>query len=46
MYFYPNVIGDSFRPEYRNVVWEDNLVYFEAWKKGLTGFPIVDAAMR
>ncbi|AFX92445.1 deoxyribodipyrimidine photolyase [Megavirus courdo11] len=26
--------------------WENNKKYFEAWKNGCTGFPIVDAAMR
>ena len=25
---------------------ESNLKYLSAWKKGLTGFPIVDAGMR
>ena len=27
--------------------WENNADYFECWKRiGLTGFPVVDAAMR
>ncbi|MCF7852320.1 MAG: DNA photolyase family protein [Simkaniaceae bacterium] len=26
--------------------WTENTYYFNAWKKGITGFPIVDAAMR
>lgn len=26
--------------------WENNSVYFDAWKLGQTGFPLVDAAMR
>ena len=26
--------------------WDNSLRYFNAWKKGLTGFPIVDAGIR
>ena len=26
--------------------WQNNKSYFEAWKKGKTGYPIVDAGMR
>ncbi len=29
-----------------NVKWQVNEAQLEAWKKGLTGYPIVDAAMR
>lgn len=32
--------------EYTNIEWEYNQEHFEAWCKGQTGFPIVDAAMR
>lgn len=28
------------------VQWQDNPQHLEAWKKGMTGYPIVDAAMR
>ena len=28
------------------VQWQDNPQHLEAWKKGITGYPIVDAAMR
>jgi len=28
------------------IPWENNLEHFEAWKKGKTGIPIIDAAMR
>lgn len=46
IYYYPNVIGDSLRPEYRGIIWEEEPGYYDAWTKGKTGFPIVDAAMR
>ena len=29
-----------------NMVWSDNHAFFEAWKKGKTGIPIVDAGIR
>ena len=28
------------------MVWSDNHAFFEAWKKGKTGIPIVDAGIR
>ncbi|MCW5197702.1 deoxyribodipyrimidine photolyase [Buchnera aphidicola (Chaitophorus viminalis)] len=30
----------------KKIQWSDNYSYFKAWKKGLTGFPIIDAGMR
>jgi len=45
-YFYPHVIGNSFKPECDNIKWLAKEEHIEAWKKGTTGFPIVDAAMR
>jgi len=35
-----------FQKHYQYFKWETNQVHFEAWKKGQTGYPIVDAAMR
>ncbi|HDR2159383.1 TPA: deoxyribodipyrimidine photo-lyase [Enterobacter cancerogenus] len=29
-----------------NVKWQDNEAHLQAWQKGATGYPIVDAAMR
>ncbi|RFM24354.1 MAG: deoxyribodipyrimidine photo-lyase [Candidatus Thermochlorobacter aerophilum] len=43
---FPHVEKESFKPEYRALSWENREDYFEAWKNGRTGFPIVDAAMR
>jgi deoxyribodipyrimidine photo-lyase len=42
----PQVEKESFLPIYKNLKWENNRDYFEAWKEGRTGFPIVDAGMR
>ena len=35
-----------FQEKFTDFTWEENEAHFHAWKKGLTGFPIVDAGMR
>jgi deoxyribodipyrimidine photo-lyase len=42
----PRVLRESFRREYDDLAWEDDPRGFEAWCRGLTGYPIVDAGMR
>jgi deoxyribodipyrimidine photo-lyase len=46
LYHRPSVEHEAFNPRYRNLEWENRVDYFEAWKEGRTGFPIVDAGMR
>jgi len=36
----------AYKQDYDKIEWEDNPEMFEAWCKGRTGVPIVDAAMR
>ena len=36
----------AFNRNYNNMPWHNDMVLFEAWKQGKTGYPIVDAAMR
>ena len=43
---FPYVEKSAFKPQYDDLVWEGDKKHFEAWKKGETGFPIIDAAMR
>ncbi len=38
--------GRAFREEYDSIRWPGKEEHFEAWKTGLTGYPLVDAAMR
>ena len=45
-YHYPHVRQRSFRPKYAAIIWENDPGVFEAWCRGRTGYPIVDAAMR
>ncbi|TVR37402.1 MAG: deoxyribodipyrimidine photo-lyase [Cryomorphaceae bacterium] len=46
LHHFPHVVTRSFRPEYDRINWENNEAHFEAWCKGQTGYPIVDAGMR
>jgi deoxyribodipyrimidine photo-lyase len=43
---FPQVVSQSFRPEYDRIEWRNNEEEFERWKQGRTGFPMVDAGMR
>jgi deoxyribodipyrimidine photo-lyase len=45
-FFFPEVFGKSFHKKYDRISWSKNQRYLEAWKTGMTGFPIVDAGMR
>lgn len=45
---FPQVSDGAFKPEYNNIVWEQAQraqTLFGAWCAGLTGYPLVDAAM-
>jgi deoxyribodipyrimidine photo-lyase len=46
LYHFPDVRDTSFRKELRGIAWENDRIAFEAWRKGTTGYPIVDATMR
>ncbi len=44
LHHYPQSIDSNFRSDYK-IQWENNEEYFNRWKNGQTGFPIIDAAM-
>jgi deoxyribodipyrimidine photo-lyase len=46
LYHFPHTSDQAFRPEYDRLKWVNNEQQFEAWCKGETGFPLVDAGMR
>ena len=46
LWHFPHVVDGAFRPAYDRIEWESNQTHFEAWCKGETGYPIVDAGMR
>ena len=40
------MLKGNYSKKFDNFPWQKNLKYLSAWKKGLTGYPIVDAGMR
>ena len=46
LWYFPHVVTRAFKPAYDNIRWENNLDHFNAWCKGKTGYPMVDAGMR
>ena len=46
LYHFPYVSRTAFNQSLANIPWRNDETEFEAWKKGQTGVPIVDAAMR
>jgi deoxyribodipyrimidine photo-lyase len=43
---FPHVMKGAWRPEYDRLEWSGSDEQVQAWCAGLTGYPIVDAAMR
>ena len=46
LYHFPHTMDHAFRPEYDRIKWVNNEEQFNAWCKGETGYPLVDAGMR
>ncbi len=46
LFHFPLLHRQSFRPEFDRISWDAAPASLSAWKRGLTGFPIVDAGMR
>lgn len=42
----PRLLTHPFRPGFEDFPWREDEGGWEAWKQGLTGFPVVDAAAR
>lgn len=42
----PEIVSKSANPIYEKIQWKNNLLDFDMWKNGKTGYPIVDAGMR
>jgi deoxyribodipyrimidine photo-lyase len=38
--------GNSLKPQYDKIKWENNRSQFNHWKDGKTGYPIIDACMQ
>jgi deoxyribodipyrimidine photo-lyase len=46
LYFNPTMPRKNLDAKFDEVPWGYNKKYFDAWTQGLTGYPIIDAAMR
>jgi len=46
LYHFPAITNHAFKPAYDRIPWRNNEQEFDAWCKGKTGYPIVDAGMR
>ena len=44
--YFPEFLKGNFRKEFDKFPWVKNEKFLKAWKKGMTGYPIVDAGMR
>ena len=42
----PDVVDRAFRQEFDALKFDSNEGFWQAWRKGATGYPLVDAAMR
>ncbi len=43
---YPQLASEPFRSDYARFPWQQDRGSLEAWQRGLTGYPFVDAGMR
>jgi len=43
---FPDMADRAVRPAYDKIEWNDDPEGLDAWQRGLTGYPIVDAGMR
>lgn len=46
MYYFPHILGRSFKQKYDKIKWTNNKEWFKQWCKGETGFALVDAGMK
>ena len=46
LFYWPNLPEAPFRPAFSSFPWSENAEHLNAWQRGQTGYPIVDAGMR
>ena len=44
--YFPEMLKGNLRKEFDNFPWVKNIKNLKLWKKGMTGYPLVDAGMR
>lgn len=45
LYYFPYVLGNSFKEKYDTIGWTNNKEWFKKWCQGKTGYAMVDAGM-
>lgn len=46
LYHFPDLVKKPLRPEFEKFPWDRDAKKLEAWQRGMTGIPMVDAGMR
>lgn len=46
LYFNPDLASENYKSDFDLMPWRDDEKHLQAWQKGETGYPIVDAGMR
>ena len=46
LYYFPTLPDENMNKKFNYFPWDENIAFQNAWKKGRTGIPIVDAGMR
>jgi deoxyribodipyrimidine photo-lyase len=46
LFHFPRLLETNYRQEFDRMPWRFNEKFFDAWKEGRTGYPLVDAGMR
>ena len=46
LFHFPYVTEEPFKKQFSFIEWDNNEIFFERWKNGETGIPLVDAGMR
>jgi len=44
--YFPEMLKGNLRKDFDHFPWQENKNHLIAWKKGMTGYPIIDAGMR
>jgi len=46
LYYFPDINKKNLKPKFNSLKWINDYTLLDKWKKGKTGYPIVDAGMR
>lgn len=46
LYYYPTLVTENLQEKFNGFSWQKNKKLLNAWQRGMTGYPIIDAGMR